>query len=729
MKAIGKNIVVLPVKETETKTKGGLLLAEAHREDIRYRMAKVVTIGDAVVGVKDNDTIYYDRHAGFGIEIKNEKLSEIHFHQFTGLPEGVTYRDGSDVEEGVAASSGVHVKRQFTFTSDGVVETINADDFILKTLQSFQESDALGANIQSVDSLNVFMPGENSPLVKTPTVEKDTKTKKTILQSGAEFLQTGTTKGLALGVGTAAALYWLFQKEGAAETFGEYVPNGFMQGLQDLINRLGIDSAPAFIQEQINTFFSSADLKKISPQDTSVIHWFADNGNSLPALLSLVGQTMKERVSQNTSNFSLPSLGNGSFNSTRFQITPIFKNFTPLTVSPADFIRGVGSLVLPNMPSALYSVSRSVNDSSVTPSHSSVSGVNPHAGHPSSGSGVSTQTVGEMPVSDGDVTLKRQNTNYFLQLNASDSVGQSQDVLPTPHNNLPPSSVGEQGTTSAPQGELLLHGHKSPQAINSSSLSSGNLGGGSNSSGISNHTDQDSHPVILTQSPEAFDVAHAYTEITQENTQAQNVEISVQLCGRSKVEETRLTLANRSEQKNSTAIAGADICSQHSLEAVSQAKKLTVPLNPNSNWHDLSWECFPVSGGNSVGSDSWSLMDHTQPRALPFIDDLSFQPHEVYTRSVRICFGDLRNSSELAPIPFTGEGSQRIMGASTPSYPYNPSLVPSLPHSFSPYHGKGPACIETRDLISPNSQPFYLTDIHRFFVNAVPGSNYFGFRY
>ena len=77
MKAIGKNIVVVPVKETETKTKGGLLLAEANREDIRYRMAKVVTIGNAVAGLKANDTIYYDRHAGFGIEINNEKLTVI----------------------------------------------------------------------------------------------------------------------------------------------------------------------------------------------------------------------------------------------------------------------------------------------------------------------------------------------------------------------------------------------------------------------------------------------------------------------------------------------------------------------------------------------------------------------------------------------------------------------------------------------------------------------------
>jgi co-chaperonin GroES (HSP10) len=77
MKAIGKNIVVSPVKDVETKTKGGLLLAETHREDIRYRQAKVITIGTSVVGVKDGDTIYYDRHAGFGIELNKEKFTVI----------------------------------------------------------------------------------------------------------------------------------------------------------------------------------------------------------------------------------------------------------------------------------------------------------------------------------------------------------------------------------------------------------------------------------------------------------------------------------------------------------------------------------------------------------------------------------------------------------------------------------------------------------------------------
>ncbi len=80
MKAIGKNVVILPVKETESKTKGGLLLAEANKEDIRYRIGKVVTVGEDVIAVKANDTIYYDRHAGFGIELKKEQFKVIKEH-------------------------------------------------------------------------------------------------------------------------------------------------------------------------------------------------------------------------------------------------------------------------------------------------------------------------------------------------------------------------------------------------------------------------------------------------------------------------------------------------------------------------------------------------------------------------------------------------------------------------------------------------------------------------
>jgi len=77
MKAVGKYIVITPEKEVETQTKGGLLLAETHREDIRYRKAEVVTIGEAVVAVKNKDNIYYDRHAGFGIEINKDQYKVI----------------------------------------------------------------------------------------------------------------------------------------------------------------------------------------------------------------------------------------------------------------------------------------------------------------------------------------------------------------------------------------------------------------------------------------------------------------------------------------------------------------------------------------------------------------------------------------------------------------------------------------------------------------------------
>ena len=77
MKAVGKYIVITPEKEVETETKGGLLLAEAHREDIRYRKATVITTGDTVIAVNNKDNIYYDRHAGFGVEINKNQYKVI----------------------------------------------------------------------------------------------------------------------------------------------------------------------------------------------------------------------------------------------------------------------------------------------------------------------------------------------------------------------------------------------------------------------------------------------------------------------------------------------------------------------------------------------------------------------------------------------------------------------------------------------------------------------------
>jgi co-chaperonin GroES (HSP10) len=77
MKAIGKYIVIDPIKEVDTKTKGGLILAESQREDIRYRRAKVIKPGTDVKALKKGDEIYYDKAAGFNIEIKKEEYKVI----------------------------------------------------------------------------------------------------------------------------------------------------------------------------------------------------------------------------------------------------------------------------------------------------------------------------------------------------------------------------------------------------------------------------------------------------------------------------------------------------------------------------------------------------------------------------------------------------------------------------------------------------------------------------
>ena len=45
MKAIGNNLIVKPYKPGLTETKGGLILAEKQREDIRYEEGVVLSAG------------------------------------------------------------------------------------------------------------------------------------------------------------------------------------------------------------------------------------------------------------------------------------------------------------------------------------------------------------------------------------------------------------------------------------------------------------------------------------------------------------------------------------------------------------------------------------------------------------------------------------------------------------------------------------------------------------
>jgi len=76
MKAIGRNLIIEKEKQGSSKTEGGLILGEKQREDLRYNKAKVISIGADIKGIKENDCVYYDRHAGHNIEI-NKKVYQV----------------------------------------------------------------------------------------------------------------------------------------------------------------------------------------------------------------------------------------------------------------------------------------------------------------------------------------------------------------------------------------------------------------------------------------------------------------------------------------------------------------------------------------------------------------------------------------------------------------------------------------------------------------------------
>ena len=71
MKAIGKNLLILPIAEKDKVTEGGLMLHVKDREDLRYNKAKVIETGSEVKGLKNNDIIFYDKHSGFKLELND----------------------------------------------------------------------------------------------------------------------------------------------------------------------------------------------------------------------------------------------------------------------------------------------------------------------------------------------------------------------------------------------------------------------------------------------------------------------------------------------------------------------------------------------------------------------------------------------------------------------------------------------------------------------------------
>ena len=79
MRTLGHYIIINEIKEDVKETQGGLLLAEKHREDTRYRRATIETLGDQIDAslLKLGDTVWFDRAAGSDIEYSNGEIRKI----------------------------------------------------------------------------------------------------------------------------------------------------------------------------------------------------------------------------------------------------------------------------------------------------------------------------------------------------------------------------------------------------------------------------------------------------------------------------------------------------------------------------------------------------------------------------------------------------------------------------------------------------------------------------
>jgi len=81
MKAVNNYLIVEKIKEEQKKV-AGLIMTEDLDQDNRYIKAKVVSSSDLVEYVSDDDVVYYDKHAGHGIQYKDKlyfviKVSDI----------------------------------------------------------------------------------------------------------------------------------------------------------------------------------------------------------------------------------------------------------------------------------------------------------------------------------------------------------------------------------------------------------------------------------------------------------------------------------------------------------------------------------------------------------------------------------------------------------------------------------------------------------------------------
>lgn len=71
MRTIGKYIAIAKIEE-QVKTASGLMLSSKDIGDMRYAKGVAVKVGPEVVGIKDGDTVYYDKSRSYVMVVEQE---------------------------------------------------------------------------------------------------------------------------------------------------------------------------------------------------------------------------------------------------------------------------------------------------------------------------------------------------------------------------------------------------------------------------------------------------------------------------------------------------------------------------------------------------------------------------------------------------------------------------------------------------------------------------------
>jgi len=76
MRAIGKNILMTPLKE-QVKSLTGLILSNEDVAKMRYKRGTIQKVGDEVSGIKEGDLVQYDAMAGHSMLISGQEYTLI----------------------------------------------------------------------------------------------------------------------------------------------------------------------------------------------------------------------------------------------------------------------------------------------------------------------------------------------------------------------------------------------------------------------------------------------------------------------------------------------------------------------------------------------------------------------------------------------------------------------------------------------------------------------------